>query len=159
MLHAGHEVTLLTRNPVKAQSFGQSVVVIEGEMVDPIVLRRALQDRDALVLIGAGAMELYGNLFAVEAASRSESLQHVVYISVQNPEAMSGPPTDAPKLITEKALYNSGLAATVLRPNTFMQSDLVFRDAICAGIYPVPFGYRGVARVNLPHARTASIAR
>ena len=65
---AGHEVAVLTRNPVKAQALGQSVVAIEGSMTDPAALRRALQDRDALVLIGADEMELYGNLFAIEAA-------------------------------------------------------------------------------------------
>ena len=87
----------------------------------------------------------------------SESLQHVVYIGVQNPEAMCGSPTDAPKLLTEKVLYNSGIAATVLRPNTFMQNDLLLRDTICAGIYPVPFGYRGIARVDLSDLAAATV--
>jgi uncharacterized protein YbjT (DUF2867 family) len=157
LLEAGHDVSVLTRNAKNVRGFGINVEAVEGDWTDPETLRDALEGRDALILIGNGEMELFGNLFAVEAARASDTVRHVVYIGGQNPEGLYEPPTTAPKLVTEKALRDSGLPTTVIRPSTFMQNDIPLRDAIREGIYPAPFGDVGVARVDLIDVAAAVI--
>ena len=54
------------------------------------------------------------------------------------------------KLPVEKAVRDSGIAYTILRPNNFFQNDLWLKDAIMKyGIYPQPVGTKGLNRVDV----------
>src|SRR6185295_7160135 len=53
-----------------------------------------------------------------------------------------------------------GIAWTILRPNSFLQNDLWFRDAMLGpGIYPQPLGDVGLSRVDVRDiAEAAAVA-
>jgi uncharacterized protein YbjT (DUF2867 family) len=50
----------------------------------------------------------------------------------------------------EKAVRDSGIAYTILRPNNFFQNDLWLKDAIMQyGIYPLPIGTKWAEPVDI----------
>jgi len=50
----------------------------------------------------------------------------------------------------EKAIKESGIAYTILRPNNFFQNDLWLKSAIMQySVYPQPIGGKGVNRVDV----------
>ena len=53
------------------------------------------------------------------------------------------------KLAIEAAVRASGIDHTILRPTYFAQNDLMVRDALMAGVYPVPCGMMPIARVDV----------
>ncbi len=76
---------------------------------------------------------------AVIAAARTAGVEHVVYHSVLHPqtEAM---PHHWQKLRVEEALFESGLACTILQPCTYMQNVLAgWRTIVEDGVYAVPY--------------------
>jgi uncharacterized protein YbjT (DUF2867 family) len=58
-------------------------------------------------------------------------------------------PHFAGKYLVERVIDAQAIPATVLRPAYFMQNDLMFRDALKAGIYPQPIGGVGVTMVDI----------
>ena len=64
----------------------------------------------------------------------------------------------AGKHLVERVIDAQAIPATVLRPAYFMQNDLVFRDALKAGIYPQPVGGVGVAMVDARDIADAAAA-
>ena len=60
----------------------------------------------------------------------------------------------------ENALRASGIPFTVLRPNSFIQNDVRFKDAMLGmGVYPQPIGDVGCSRVDVRDiAELAAIA-
>ena len=69
-------------------------------------------------------------------------------------------PHFASKLPVERAVRESGIPYTILRPNNFFQNDLWSKDAMLGyGIYPQPFGDVGISRVDVRDiAEAAAIA-
>ncbi|WP_197499651.1 SDR family oxidoreductase [Mycobacterium sp. 1245852.3] len=157
LIEAGHDVTLLSRSADKVRAISDRASAVEGSMTDYSSMVQALEGIDALILIGTGEMELVGNLITVDAAQKSPTVEHIVYIGGQSPDLMLGVPTVAPKSLTEEVLRRGGKTATLLRPSTFMQIDYEFADAIKAGFYPAPFGDAGVARVDLKDVSAAVV--
>jgi uncharacterized protein YbjT (DUF2867 family) len=51
----------------------------------------------------------------------------------------------------------SGIAYTEIAPNSFMQNDLMVKDAILAGFYPSPIGNVGVSAVDVGDIADAAI--
>jgi uncharacterized protein YbjT (DUF2867 family) len=57
-------------------------------------------------------------------------------------------PHFASKHLAERMIDAQTIPATVLRPAEFMQTDLMLRDALKAGVYPQPIGGVGLAMVD-----------
>src|SRR6202011_4183931 len=67
-------------------------------------------------------------------------------------------PHFASKYLVERVIDAQAIPATVLRPAYFMQNDLMFRDALKAGIYLWPIGDVGVAIVDIRDIADAVVA-
>jgi len=76
---------------------------------------------------------------AMIAAARAHRIEHFVYHSVLHPQTRAMP-HHWKKLQIEEALFESGLAYTVLQPAAYMQNVLAGWQAIVAdGTYAVPY--------------------
>jgi uncharacterized protein YbjT (DUF2867 family) len=83
-------------------------------------------------------------------AAKAAKVKKIVYLSVSMPEGSSRIPHFRSKLPVEKAIKESGIAYTILRPNNFYQNDLWLKDAIMQySLYPQPIGKKGVNRVDV----------
>ncbi|MGC0416157.1 SDR family oxidoreductase [Embleya sp. AB8] len=83
---------------------------------------------------------------AVIAAARREGVERFVFHSVLRPQLRAMPHHEA-KARVEEALFESGLAVTVLQPGPYQQNTLDAREAIVRiGDYAVPY------RVDAPFA-------
>ena len=67
-------------------------------------------------------------------------------------------PHFASKHLAERLIDARSLPATVLRPNYFMQNDLMLRDALQAGVYPQPIGGVGVTMVDTRDIAEAAVS-
>ena len=74
--------------------------------------------------------------------AREAGIQRIVYFSDDVPHF-------AGKYLVERVIDAQAIPATVLRPAYFMQNDVMFREALKAGIYPMPIGGVGVTMVDI----------
>jgi uncharacterized protein YbjT (DUF2867 family) len=96
-----------------------------------------------------GLNETDEGLNAVSAA-KAAKVKKIVYLSVFMPEGSERIPHFRSKLPVERAVKESGIAYTILRPNNFFQNDLWIKDAIMQySVYPQPIGKRGLNRVDV----------
>jgi NAD(P)H dehydrogenase (quinone) len=113
--------------------------VIVGDMRDGAVLERAMRGVRAVYHIcpniSADEIAIGRSMIATARASGAE---HVVYHSVLHPQTRAMP-HHWHKLRVEEALFESGLAFTILQPASYMQNVLAGWRAIAEdGIYAVP---------------------
>ena len=143
----GADLRALTRDPAKAR-LPEGVAAVQGDLLDVASMRAALRGVDTLFLLNAvSPQELTEAMLAVELA-REAGVRQLVYFSVLNGGRFVDVPHFAAKATAERMIAGSGIPATVLRPNCFMQNDAMFRDAILGGYYPFPIGQAGVAMVD-----------
>ena len=130
------------------------VEVVEGDLLDPVTVEKALDGVDKLYLLNAVAPdELTQGLIAYDLA-RKHRLQHVVYHSVFRAEHFLDVPHFASKVAIENALKAFDVPWTIIRPNYFFQNDAKLRDVIKgAGLYPMPLGPTGISLVDSRHRR------
>ncbi len=143
-------VHALTRNPGKA-NFPAGVTAVAGDMLDVESMRKALNGVRTLFLLNAvSAQELTEALLTLSLA-REAGIERVVYFSVFNGECFANVPHFASKYAVERMIAQSGMPATILRPNCFMQNDaFFFKDALMGpGLYPFPIGEKGVSMVDV----------
>lgn len=121
-----------------------------ADLDKPETLDDALSYEDAVLLVvPVGPNETRQGLSAVAAAKKA-GVQKIVYISVYMPEGSERVPHFRSKLPIERAVIESGLAYTILRPNNYFQNDAVLKDRILRqGLYPVPLGSVGLNRVDV----------
>ena len=138
----------------------KGVEIIQGDLLDPISVRKALDGVDKLYLLNAvGPDELTQGLIAYDLAKKLK-LKQIVYHSVFKVEEFKDVPHFAAKLAIENALHEFNLPFTIIRPNYFFQNDVSLKDALMnAGMYPMPLGTPGVSAVDTRDiAEAAAIA-
>jgi uncharacterized protein YbjT (DUF2867 family) len=155
----GHEVRVLTRSAAKAGDLPEGVEPAVGDLADPESLRGPLAGADGVFIatpVSPDETRLGLNAFG---AVRETGIGRLVYMSVHRADECPDIPHFASKLPIERAVRESGLAWTILRPNHFFQNDLWHRDAIVGqGVYPEPLGGVGVSRVDVRDIADAAVA-
>jgi len=135
-----------------------SVEPIQGNMSDVASTREALKGVDTLFLLNAvSADEMTQALLTLDLA-REAGIKRFVYFSVLNSALFDDVPHFAGKNLAERVIDTQGFPATVLRPAYFMQNDLMFKDALKAGVYSQPIGNVGLAMVDARDIADAAAA-
>lgn len=146
----GVDIKALTRDPAKV-SFPAGVVPVAGDLMDVPSMRAALTGVRTLFLLNAVVpQELTQSMLTLNLAHEA-GIQRVVYLSVFNSDICINVPHFAAKHTIERMIEQYDMAATILRPNCFMQNDAAFfKDALMGpGLYPFPIGDRGVSMVDV----------
>lgn len=149
LLDKGETVRVLTRSADKAKALPKGVEPVLGDLADPGTYEKIFTDYDTLFLLTAnGPSDLMEGLGAVNEAKRTKA-KRVVHLSIHDAEKGADAPHFASKIAVERALEESGLPHTILRPNNFYQNDYWSKDAILKyGVYPQPIGDIGLSRVD-----------
>ncbi|MDT0321256.1 NAD(P)H-binding protein [Streptomyces millisiae] len=138
----------LTRDPARG-GLPDGVAVVGGDLARPDSLKSALAGVRSLFLpsgLGADAEVL--------AAARDAGVEHVVLVSSITVETHPHLPQAAANAAVERALRESGMAWTVLRPTQFASNALWWAEAIRAGgAVRLPY-----PEVGLPAVHPADIA-
>jgi uncharacterized protein YbjT (DUF2867 family) len=153
-------VRALVRKQEASTKMPEGVEVVQGDLLDPVSVRKALEGVDKLYLLNAVAPdELTQGLIAYDLAKKLK-LKHIVYHSVFKVEQFKDVPHFASKLTIESALHEFNLPFTIIRPNYFYQNDVSLKDVMMkTGIYPMPLGTPGISAVDTRDiAEAAAIA-
>jgi uncharacterized protein YbjT (DUF2867 family) len=150
LLKQREAIRILSHSPEKLAKLPKGVEGIKADLDDPSTLAEAFDGIDKVFLLNSvGPNETEEGLAAVSAA-KAAKVTKIVYHSVSMPEGSSIIPHFRSKIPVEKAVRESGIAYTILRPNNFFQNDLWLKTAIMQyGIYPQPLGAKGVNRVDV----------
>jgi uncharacterized protein YbjT (DUF2867 family) len=160
LVKRGASVSVLTRDPAKAQNLPEGVAAVQGDLAEPVSVRRIFEGFEGVFLLNPVAKtEAYEGLMGV-AGMRLAGVKRVVYLSVHDLEGASYLPHFGSKVGVEHAVRTSGIPYTILRPNNFYQNDYWFKDALLQfGVYPQPLGNTGLSRVDVRDiAEAAAIA-
>lgn len=143
-------VRIMSRSPDKLKKLPPGAEGFRADLDDPDTLPAAFDGIDSVFLLNAvGPNETEQGLAAVSAASAA-GVRKIVYLSVSMPEGSEKIPHFRSKLPVEKAIKESGIAYTILRPNNFFQNDLWLKSAIMQySVYPQPIGGKGLNRVDV----------
>ncbi|MBV9969734.1 MAG: NmrA family NAD(P)-binding protein [Xanthobacteraceae bacterium] len=143
------EVVALThRKPAK--DLPANARVTRGNLLNVDFLQEVLAGVDTVFLMNPVVPdELFRALIALDACRRA-NIRGLVYLSMVNSDRFVDVPHAAAKFAVERAISDRGMAATVLRPNYFMQNDLAQREGITGkGIYASPIGSLGLPMVDM----------
>lgn len=144
----GAKVHALARTPEKA-SFPQGVTPVKGDFIDLDSMQAALAQASTLFLLNAVTPDELTQALLTLSLARDSGIKGIVYLSVFNSGLFPGVPHFTGKFAVERALEDSGMPATILKPNSFMQNDLAMKDALTqSGVYPMPIGNLGVSMVD-----------
>jgi uncharacterized protein YbjT (DUF2867 family) len=148
----GRPVRALVRDPARADAIrAPGVELATGDLADPASLSRAMRGADIVVLItppDPRQVEHQGNAVA---AARDAGVRRIVKLSV------IGAAPDAPFHLgrwhaeTERAIEASGVAWTMLRPQSFLQNFYASMRTIAGE--GVLYGAQGEGRVPFVDAR------
>lgn len=146
----GVDVRALVRKKDAASKMPPGVEAVEGDLLDPVSVDKALDAVDKVYLLNAVVPdELTQGLIAYDLA-RKRKVQHVVYHSVFRADHFKDVPHFASKLAIESALREFDLPFTIIRPNYFFQNDESLKDPLTkAGVYPMPLGPNGISAVDV----------
>lgn len=156
---AGLTVRCMSRYPKKLQSLPQGIEACVGDLEKPVTLGAAFADIDAVFMMTAlSRNETLQGLAAVSAAKKS-GVKKLVYMSVPMPPGTEHIPHYLSKIPVERAIRESGLNYTILRPNNFFQNDYLWcRAAVMFyGVYPQPIGSVGLNRVDVRDVAEAAM--
>lgn len=121
----------LVRNPQRAAELRElHVDVVEGDLAIPDSLEVAMQEVDKLFLLSSAderQVELQCN--AIEAA-RAAGVKYLVKVSAIGSAPDSPVQLGRHHAAIEQAVHDSGMAYTILRPNSFMQNFLMSAPTI-----------------------------
>jgi uncharacterized protein YbjT (DUF2867 family) len=146
----GHEARVMTRSADKAAQLPAGTSHVVADLSQPSTLAAAFTGVDGVFLLApVSQTETADSLVGVEAA-KAAGVARLVYMSVVMPPGSDVIPHFASKIPVEKAVQDSGLPWTILRPNNFFQNDVWLREPITRyGVYPQPIGSRGLNRVDV----------
>ncbi|HWR73595.1 MAG TPA: NmrA family NAD(P)-binding protein [Nitrospirota bacterium] len=150
LLKEGVKVRVMSHSPEKLNKLPAGVEGFRADLDDPATLPAAFEGIDSLFLLNSvGLSETDEGLAAVSAA-KAAKVRKIVYLSVCMPEGSEKIPHFRSKLPVEKAIRESKIAYTILRPNNFFQNDLGLKSAITQySVYPQPIGGKGLNRVDV----------
>ena len=160
LLKRDAQVRLLVRKRDDSKPTPKGVEIMEGDLLDPVSIRKALEGADKLYLLNAVVPdELTQGLIAFDLAKKLK-LKQIVYHSVYKVEHFKDVPHFASKLAIESALREFDLPFTIIRPNYFFQNDATLKELLLGpGIYPMPLGTTGISAVDVRDiAEAAAIA-
>ena len=157
LVKRGCDVRVLVRKKDVASKLPENVELVEGDLLDPPAVEKALDGIDKLYLLNAVLPdELTQALIAYDLAKKRK-IRHIVYHSVFRVDHFKDVPHFASKLAVEAALREFDLPFTIIRPNYFFQNDESLRDPLTeAGIYPMPLGLKGISAVDVRDIAEAS---
>ncbi len=150
LLKQGSAVRVMSHSPDKLKKLPAGVEGIRADLDDAASLPAAFDRIDSVFLLcTANPSETDEGLAAVSAA-KTAGVGKIVYMSAFMPKGAEAVPLLRSKMPIEKAVRESGIPYTILRPNNFFQNDLWLKDAIMQyGVYPTPLGNTGVNRVDV----------
>ena len=150
LLKEGVIVRVMSHSPDKLKKLPTSVEGYRADLDDPDTLPAAFDGIDSVFLLNAvGLNETNEGLSAVSTA-KATRVKKIVYMSVFMPAGSEKIPHFRSKLPVEKAIKESEIAYTILRPNNFFQNDLGLKSAIMQySVYPQPIGGKGLNRVDV----------
>ena len=146
LLRAGHQVRVLVRkgSDVGALPAGK-VSVVEGDLVDPDSLRRAVQGIDAVVTTAQGyarrpsdsleTVDDQGNRNLVDAASDA-SVPRLVFTSILKCDLAVDVPHFYQKKLIEDYLAKKGVPFVALRPGAFLGGNPWILESLSRGELP-----------------------
>jgi len=143
----GFDVTIATRTPEKQIS--SKIKSVAMDFRNPESIQAALKGQNKVVLITpASQTEGEDGVRFVELAQKS-GIRHIVFQSIHDVRKASAIPHFESKIRIQNALEKSGLLWTSICPNNFYQNDYWFQQAVMEyGVYPQPFGNKGLSRVD-----------
>jgi uncharacterized protein YbjT (DUF2867 family) len=127
------KLRVFVRDAGKAAALAQAgAEIATGDFEDAAPVRAAMRGVDTVVLITAAGPHAVDLATAAVAAARAAGVRRIVRLSVIN--AAEDGPTDNVRQHgrTDKAIRESGLTYTLLRPNFFMQNMLAAAGTINA---------------------------
>lgn len=148
LVKRGVKVRALARKTPAAGALPQGVEFVQADLLDPVAVERALQGVERMFLLNAVSPDELTQALIAFGLARRHGVQHVTYLSVFAVDRFPDVPHFASKLAVERALHASKVAFTILRPGYFFQNDLRLREALAAGVYPMPLGRDGIAAVD-----------
>ncbi len=152
----GADVRALVRNKESAR-MPQGVEMVEGDLLDPVSIDKALDGVDKLYLLNAVVPDELTQALIPYDLAKKRKLKHIVYHSVFRVNHFKDVPHFASKLAVESAIREFDLPFTIIRPNYFYQNDETLKDALTmAGIYPMPIGSPGISAVDIRDIAEAS---
>lgn len=130
LLKSGEQVRAIARDPAKCALPGE-VEVLAADLSRPETLAPALRGVERLYL-----WPVFGRLQGAVDAIAQAGVQHVVMLSS---EAVTYA-AEEPHIACEKAVVESGMSWTFLRPSAFMSNDLLWipqiaKDGVVHGVY------------------------
>ena len=145
----GEDVRVLVRSEEKGKGLPAGARGVVGDLDDRQSLDRAMQGVDKLFLLTPlSETETQEGINAVEAA-KAAGIRHIVFMSVHNVEKCPEAPHFKSKIDIQAAIEKSGIPYTYIMPNNFYQNDVWFKQAMLDyGVYPQPFGDKGLSRVD-----------
>ena len=152
----GARIRSLVRDASSAK-IPAGVEPVRGDMADVASMRTALKGVDTLFLLNAVAADEVTQALGTLDLAREAGIRRIVYFSVFNSALFDDVPHFAGKYLIERVI-DAAIPATMLRPAYFMQNDLMFRDALKDGIYPMPIGGVGVTMVDIRDIADAAVA-
>jgi uncharacterized protein YbjT (DUF2867 family) len=157
---AGQSVRIraLVRDDASKGKVPAGVEPVQGDMTDVASMRAVLKGVDTLFLLNAVVPDETTQALGTLDLAREAGIQRIVYFSVFNSARFDDVPHFASKYLVERVIDAQAIPATVLRPAYFMQNDLMFRDALKAGIYRWPIGGVGVTMVDIRDIADAVVA-
>ncbi len=157
LVKRGADVRVLVRTKDAATQVPQGVQTVEGDLLEPVSVDKALEGVDKLYLLNAVVPdELTQGLIAYDVAKRRK-IQHVVYHSVFRVDHFKDVPHFASKLAIESALREFDVPFTIIRPNYFFQNDESLKVPLTkGGVYPMPLGRSGISAVDVRDIAEAS---
>ncbi|AJD53090.1 uncharacterized protein YbjT (DUF2867 family) [Thalassospira sp. MBR-102] len=148
LLKRGADVRALVRDPSKA-SFPNDVEVVQGDMRDVDLLRRALSGVSTLFLLNGVVADEYTQALITLNLAREAGIERIVYLSVIHSDIYVNVPHFAGKFGVERMIEQMGLGATILRPAYYMDNEITIMDVVTNfGIYPMPIGEKGLAMID-----------
>lgn len=158
LLSEGVRVRCLTRFADKMSTLPVDVRGYVGDLENPDSLLSAFQGVDGIfLLVTVSPNETRQGLTAIDIA-KTTNIKKIVYMSVHMPENSKHIPHFQSKIPIERAIKESRIAYTILRPNNFYQNDLALREMILTdNIYPQPIGSIGLTRVDVRDIAQAAV--
>jgi uncharacterized protein YbjT (DUF2867 family) len=137
LLEKGHEVRTITTHPDKPDPFGGKVKASAYHFEDPETLTRDLAGCDTLFNTYWVRFDYrqwsfekaLANTKILFGCARSAGVRKIVHISVTNPSLQDDLPYYRGKALQEKALMETGLDATIVRPTlVFGKEDILVNN-------------------------------
>jgi uncharacterized protein YbjT (DUF2867 family) len=144
----GATVRALARKTPAAGGLPAGVEFAAADMLDPVAVERALDGVERMFLLNAVTPDELTQALIGYGLARRHGVKHITYLSVFAVDRFPDVPHFASKLAVEGALKAGNVPFTILRPGYYFQNDRRLRQALDAGVYPMPLGGAGIAAVD-----------